>query len=254
MQREWMTITVHERIAEDTYQMVLKGETAEAEIQPGQFLHIHIGDAFYLRRPISIADVDPVAGTMTILYKVLGDGTEALTKKQPGDRIDVLGPGGNGFPVDNLQIDRALLIGGGIGVPPLYYLARQLKAQGIEVTAVLGFQNKESVFFEEAFSQIGDVHVTTNDGSYGHHGFVTDLLPGLKGTFDTYFSCGPSIMLKAVSTALKDESGYISIEERMGCGIGACFACVVPCAEEDEKGYRKICSDGPVFRPEEVVL
>ncbi|WP_205092473.1 dihydroorotate dehydrogenase electron transfer subunit [Thalassobacillus pellis] len=254
MKREWMDILHHEKVATDTYQMVLNGDIPGSGIRPGQFVHILVDDNFFLRRPISIADVDEQAGTLTILYKVLGKGTKSLTAKQQGDKLDVLGPGGNGFPMEELKTKRALLIGGGIGVPPLHYLGRQLVEQGIEVISVLGFQSKEYIFFEKQFNELGEVYVATNDGSYGHHGFVTDILPGLEGRFDTYFSCGPAVMLKAVSKELTGYDGYLSIEERMGCGVGACFACVVPTPESDAKGYRKICRDGPVFKPEEVVL
>ncbi|UOR12895.1 dihydroorotate dehydrogenase electron transfer subunit [Halobacillus amylolyticus] len=254
MQREWMTIVAHQSIANQTYLLELQGSLPQFVETPGQFVHIQVSDDFFLRRPVSIADVDSDKGSVTLLYKVMGKGTDALTKKQIGDKLDVLGPSGTGFPIDELMTNKALLIGGGIGVPPLYCLAKNLKARGIEVMSILGFRSREDVFFTEKFQSLGDVHVATNDGSMGTRGFVTDVIPQVDG-YDTYFSCGPTVMLKGVKEQLKGVPGYISIEERMGCGVGACFACVVECAdEEDTKGYRKICSDGPVFRPEEVIL
>ncbi|QAS51071.1 dihydroorotate dehydrogenase electron transfer subunit [Halobacillus litoralis] len=252
MKRELMEITEHHLVAKDTYRMILKGAMADEAVQPGQFVHIRISSDHYLRRPVSICDIDPQNGTMTLLYKVLGKGTEALTEKKAGGQLDVLGPGGKGFPVDEVECKHALLIGGGIGVPPLYNLARQLRDKDIHVTSILGFQSLSDAFLIKEFGALGDVFVTTDDGTLGHQGRVTDLLADLQGTFDMYFTCGPTVMLKAVSDELPDVPGYISMEERMGCGIGACFACVVE--SHDEKGYRRICCDGPVFDSREVVL
>ncbi|MCA0969342.1 dihydroorotate dehydrogenase electron transfer subunit [Halobacillus litoralis] len=247
MRREWMTITEHEEIARATFRMVLKGQIATEVREPGQFVHIQVSEKFYLRRPVSIAEVKE--DTVTLLYKVMGDGTEALTKKHVGDQVDVLGPAGNGFPLDVREGAHALLVGGGIGVPPLYQLAKQLRRQGVRVTAVLGFQSGAEAFFTKEFTELGDVRVATNDGTLGHQGLVTDVL---DGEFDTYFACGPTGMLRAVSEKMEGVPGYLSMEERMGCGIGACLACVVP--SNDEKGYRRICCDGPVFNAKEVVL
>ena len=252
MKREWMTILHHKEIARETYQLVLQGDIVSDVSDPGQFVHIQVSQDYYLRRPVSISNINPEERTMTLLYKVMGQGTDALTRKFVGEKLDVLGPGGQGFPVDSVETKHALLVGGGIGVPPLYYLAKRLRDRGVEVTSILGFQSEADAFLTEEFRELGDVYVTTNDGSFGHHGLVTDLFPELEGTFDTYFTCGPTVMLKAVSEHLSHVPGYISMEERMGCGIGACFACVVPA--HDEKGYRRICCDGPVFNASEVVL
>ncbi|SFJ93988.1 dihydroorotate dehydrogenase electron transfer subunit [Halobacillus dabanensis] len=251
MNRESMTILHHERIAKDTYQLVLKGKLVDQIEDPGQFVHLLI-DGFYLRRPVSIADYDKSSGTVTLLYKVLGEGTKALTRKSVGEQLDVLGPGGQGFPLKSIQTQRALIIGGGIGIPPLYSLAKHLHNQGVTIISVLGFQSMDDAFLVDEFEKFGEVYITTDDGSLGRKGLVTDPLSELEGTFDTYFTCGPTPMLKAVSERLSDIPGYISMEERMGCGIGACFACVVE--SPDKKGYRRICCDGPVFRSEEVVL
>ncbi|WP_082234235.1 dihydroorotate dehydrogenase electron transfer subunit [Halobacillus massiliensis] len=253
MIREWMTIVNHQRIAHQTYLMEIEGEIASMVETPGQFVHIQISDSFFLRRPVSIADVSPVKGTITILYKVLGEGTEALTTKLPGEKIDIVGPGGKGFPVDEVEKGHALLIGGGIGIPPLYYLAKQLKAKGHHITSVLGYRSEEDLFYVREFEELGEVRITTNDGSAGIKGFVTDALPDLNSV-DCYFTCGPTVMLKNVKKELTGKPGYISIEERMGCGIGACFACVMETPCNSEKDYVKVCSDGPVFRPEEVIL
>lgn len=251
MNRESMTIVNHEKIAKDSYQLVAKGELVDQIQDPGQFVHLLI-DGFYLRRPVSIADYDKSDGTVTLLYKILGEGTSALSKKQVGEQLDVLGPGGQGFPLESMDTKQALIIGGGIGIPPLYSLAKHLHKQGVNIISVLGFQSIHDSFLLKEFEKLGEVYITTDDGSLGQKGLVTDPLSELEGAFDTYFTCGPTPMLKAVSERLSDMPGYISMEERMGCGIGACFACVVE--SNDQKGYRRICCDGPVFRAEEVVL
>ncbi|MCP3031131.1 dihydroorotate dehydrogenase electron transfer subunit [Halobacillus sp. A1] len=253
MLREWMTIVTHQQLAHQTYLLELQGEIAGLVDNPGQFVHLQISEQYFLRRPVSIADVSPIKGTITLLYKVMGEGTEALTKKEAGEKMDVVGPGGKGFPMDEINSKKALLIGGGIGIPPLYYLAKELTAKGIEVESVLGFRSENDLFYLEEFKSLGEVHITTNDGSVGTQGFVTDALPALD-TIETYFTCGPTVMLKNVKEKLDGIPGYISIEERMGCGIGACFACVLETPGGCGKGYVKVCSDGPVFRPEEVIL
>ena len=252
MNREWMEILEHKKIARDTFLLVLSGEIANHVREPGQFVHIQVSQDYFLRRPVSIADVDKDKGSITLLYKVMGKGTDALSKKNPGEKIDVLGPGGRGYPLDQLTTKRALIVGGGIGVPPLYYLAKELYKRDVVITSVIGFQSADDVFFLDQFQELGNVYVTTNDGSLGTKGFVTDVTAHLKEEVDMFFSCGPTVMLQSVKEQLADLPGYISIEERMGCGIGACFACVVP--SNDDKGYRKICCDGPVFKPDEVIL
>lgn len=249
MKREWMTIVEHDKIARDTFRLVLQGSLAKKVKEPGQFVHIQVSKDFYLRRPVSICEFNCERETMTLLYKVMGEGTEEMSRKCVGDVLDVLGPSGKGFPIDELKARHALIVGGGIGVPPLYQLAKELYAKGIQVTSVLGFQSAEDAFMTKEFSELGEVRVTTNDGTLGHHGMVTDVL---EGTYDLYFACGPTPMLRAISHQMEDTPGYLSMEERMGCGIGACLACVVP--SNDEKGYQRICCDGPVFDAKEVVL
>ncbi|WP_079709388.1 dihydroorotate dehydrogenase electron transfer subunit [Paraliobacillus ryukyuensis] len=253
IRKDMLSIKKLETIAKDTFLIVLASNISVDDVAPGQFIHIRIGqgNAHLLRRPISIADVDQANQLLTIIFKSVGEGTTQLSKQKVGDQVDTLLPCGTAYPIAGLTMHSALLIGGGIGVPPLYYLAKQLVAKGIKVTAILGFQNKEHVFYEQEFQALGDVYIATNDGSYGYQGFVTDVYQQVQPDFDYYFSCGPTAMLKSVTSTLEDKQGYISLEERMGCGVGACFACVVP---SHDGGYRKICQQGPVFPAKEVVL
>lgn len=248
--KEKMMIKSSERIALDTVEMVLENKKISQTAVPGQFLHLLVS-GYTLRRPISIADINKKKETITILFKMLGSGTKELATYLPGMTVDALGPSGNGFELHNEVQSTVLLIGGGIGVPPLYYLGKTLAQQNIKVISVLGFQTKASVFYEEQFNNLGETYIVTNDGSYGNKGFVTDIV-GDIGTFDRYYSCGPIPMLQAVTSSLKNKQGYISLEERMGCGVGACFACVIP--TDDQGGYKKICKDGPVFNAQEVSL
>ncbi len=236
-------------IALDTVEMVLKNEYASQTAGPGQFLHISV-PGHTLRRPISIADVDKEAGTITILFKKFGRGTKLLADYHPGMTLNALGPSGNGFSPDQAAGSTALLIGGGIGVPPLYYLGKTLKEKNVNVIAVLGFQTAIQVFYEKAFQALGETYVVTDDGTYGQAGFVTDVLDQVSD-FDHYYTCGPVPMLKSIQQKLAGRPGTLSLEERMGCGVGACFACVIPC---EEGGYRKVCQNGPVFRTEEIAL
>lgn len=236
-------------IALDTVEMVLKNEYVSQTATPGQFLHIQI-PGHTLRRPISIADVNKEADTITILFKVLGKGTNQLATFQPGTMINALGPVGNGFPLNQQAESTILLIGGGIGVPPLYYLGKTLAKRNMQVISILGFQTAISVFYEKAFNKIGTTHIVTDDGTYGQTGFVTDIFDQIAD-FDYYYACGPRPMLQNVQQKLAGKPGALSFEERMGCGVGACFACVI----QDEQGEcRKICKDGPVFGAQEVVL
>ncbi|WP_156290405.1 dihydroorotate dehydrogenase electron transfer subunit [Oceanobacillus salinisoli] len=250
IKKESMQVISSKEIAKDTVEMKLENSYISETAVPGQFLHILL-EGHSLRRPISIADVDKEKKLVTILFKKLGSGTEQLAEVNSGALLDVLGPGGNGFTVDTKGKSTVLLIGGGIGVPPMYYLGKTYANQGINVISVLGFQSKEHVFYEEEFQELGETFIVTNDGSYGDKGFVTNALHKV-GKFDNYYSCGPLPMLKAITNKLQEKTGFISLEERMGCGVGACFACVLP--TKTEKGYKKICSDGPVFDAREVVL
>lgn len=247
--KEKLYIKSTQRIALDTIEMILENKFISKIAIPGQFLHISV-DGHTLRRPISIADVNKEEQSITILFKMLGPGTHELASYQAGMMIDALGPSGNGFPLRNGEQTTILLIGGGIGIPPLYFLGKTLAQRNIKIISVLGFQTDESVFYEDKFRALGETYIVTNDGTYGEKGFVTDVLDKV-GTFDRYYSCGPVPMLQAVTNGLKDKPGYISLEERMGCGVGACLACVIP---TDDGGYKKICKDGPVFDVQGVTL
>ncbi|MFC4023216.1 dihydroorotate dehydrogenase electron transfer subunit [Oceanobacillus longus] len=250
MRKEIMLINAVERIALDTIEMVVENPYISQTATPGQFLHVSV-EGYTLRRPISIADINSENNTITILFKIVGAGTAKLATLSPGMSFDVLGPSGNGFQIEGNQKSTILLIGGGIGVPPLYYLGKKLAEKNTEIISILGFQTEVNVFYEEKFSKLGKTYIVTNDGTYGEEGFVTDIIEK-AGDFDSYYSCGPLPMLKAITAKLKDKPGMISLEERMGCGVGACMACVIP---TDEKGgYKKICSDGPVFHVQEVSL
>lgn len=251
--KQLIEIKSHIEIAEDTFEMVLHS-TISHELKPGQFVHIAL-NGHMLRRPVSIANVDTEKETFTVIFKIFGEGTRELSKSKTGDYLDVILPCGTHYPIEDLNLDHALIVGGGIGVPPLYYLGKKLKEEGgVRVTSVLGFQAKAQVFYEEKFRQLGDVYIATNDGSYGQKGFVTDIIGNLNSPpIDYYFSCGPTPMLQAVTNQLQDQKGYISLEERMGCGVGTCYACVVPLKADPSKN-KKICKDGPVFYANEVIL
>ncbi|WP_309245498.1 dihydroorotate dehydrogenase electron transfer subunit [Virgibacillus proomii] len=251
MQKQLMQITKKKDIALDTVEMVLANKYISKYAVPGQFLHLLVPGQM-LRRPISIADVDKESETVTIIFKILGAGTKQLATCQVGEAIDALGPNGNGFPLDMKRDSTAVLIGGGIGVPPLYYLAKKLHEQEVNLFAVLGFQTKVHVFYEEKFQQLAQTIIVTNDGSYGKTGLVTDVLDNFTKPINRYYTCGPMPMLSAVKRQLVNVEGYISLEERMGCGVGACFACVIP--TDHQGGYKKICQDGPVFSAKEVQL
>ncbi|WP_088005871.1 dihydroorotate dehydrogenase electron transfer subunit [Indiicoccus explosivorum] len=245
IRKELMTVVRQREIAYRIFELTARGSIV-GDMEPGQFVHIRPADSFepLLRRPISIAAIEPEKKEFTMLYRTEGRGTEVLAEKKSGDALDVLGPLGNGFPVHEAK-RKALLVGGGIGVPPLYELARQLSTLGVETVHVLGFDSADSVFYESEFSAIGKTYVATVDGTRGTAGFVTHVLEGIPDDFDTYYSCGPAPMLKAVEQLYPGKTGYLSYEQRMGCGIGACFACV--CKSNDARDYVKVCSDGPVF-------
>ncbi|SDC38700.1 dihydroorotate dehydrogenase electron transfer subunit [Shouchella lonarensis] len=252
-----LTIVSQQKIAKDSYELILSGELVRQMTTPGQFLHVRIDGAndLLLRRPLSIAHVDQSCQEVTLIYRASGDGTRRLSGKFIGTRVDVLGPLGRGFPVEEAkQGETALLVGGGIGVPPLYYLAQQLVAQGVRVHAVLGFASEEDVFYEEKFRVLGETWVTTVDGSYGMKGFVTAAIDEAGLDFDVLYSCGPTPMLQTLTERYVGRRAFISLEERMGCGIGACFACVCPLVSGEAHEYRKICTDGPVFPVGEVLL
>ena len=223
------------------YKMVLSGDTS-AITAAGQFVNVQLEGKF-LRRPISVCDVN--GNELTLVYKVVGKGTKQMSEMKPGDTVDVLSGLGNGYDTTKAG-EQVLLLGGGVGVPPLYLLAKRLLADGKTVSVVLGFNKADEIFFEDEFKALGaNVTVTTADGSYGVKGFVTDALPA---TYDYFYTCGPEPMLKAVYKATKT-SGQFSFEERMGCGFGACMGCSC----KTITGYKRICKDGPVLEKEEIL-
>jgi len=236
------TIKSNEKIAKDIYLMTLSGDTS-AITAPGQFVNIQI-DGLYLRRPISVCDYDE--GTLTLIYKVVGEGTEIMSKYPVDTKLDLLVGLGNGYTTEKSG-DTPLLIGGGVGVPPMYILCKTLITEGKKPTVILGFNSHEDVFFEEEFKALGaDVLITTADGSYGTKGFVTDAMKGI--TYSYFFTCGPEPMFKAIET-VAETSGQYSFEERMGCGFGACMGCSC----KTKYGNKRICKDGPVLEREEII-
>lgn len=247
IQQERMKIVRQKQIADDIFELTLIGQLTLEMKQPGQFVHIRVTDSYEpsLRRPISIAEIDHDTMQFKMIYRAGGQGTKILSTKKAGDEVDVLGPLGNGFPVGEAEAGQtALLVGGGIGVPPLYELSKRLNEKGVKTIHVLGFQSEFNVFYEEKFSALGDTYIVTADGTKGTKGFVTDLLREVNPAFDVFYSCGPMPMLGALEKAYPDKKGFLSFEERMGCGIGACYACVCDTTDGD---YKKVCSDGPVF-------
>ncbi len=228
-------------LTDDVFQMKLMGDVAEITA-PGQFINIKI-ESLYLRRPISVCDKDE--DSVTIIYKVVGKGTEILSKMQRGEKLSILTGLGNGYDT-SLSGGTPLLIGGGVGVPPLYLLAKELIKQNKKVSVILGFNKKSEVFYENEFKKLGcDVSVTTVDGSYGIKGFVTNAI---KDGYSYFYTCGPEPMLKAVYKST-NTSGQFSFEERMGCGFGACMGCSC----KTITGYKRICKDGPVLKKEEIL-
>ena len=241
MKQSLFTIVTNEALTDTVYRMVLSGDTGAVTV-PGQFVNIKL-DGLFLRRPISVCDC--VDGKLTLVYKVVGKGTEQMSTMGAGEQLDILTGLGNGYDVTAVGA-HALLLGGGVGVPPLYMLAKTLLAQGKTVSVVLGFNTKSEVFYEQEFKALGaNVTVTTVDGSYGVKGFVTDALPA---SYDYFFTCGPEPMLKAVYKTTVTE-GQFSFEERMGCGFGACMGCSC----KTVTGYKRICKDGPVLKKEEIL-
>ena len=237
------TIGENTKIAKDVYLMTLYGDTSFITA-PGQFINIQL-DGFFLRRPISICDWDKEK--IVIIYKVVGAGTEAMAKMTNGQTLDVLTGLGNGFTI-NADSETPLVIGGGVGTPPMYNLAKQLIQQGKKPTVILGFTSADDVFYEKEFAALGcDVYVTTNDGSYGTKGFVTDVIKNLSG-FDYFYTCGPEPMLKAIAGATEC-SGQLSFEERMGCGFGGCMGCSC----KTLTGNKRICKEGPILVKEEII-
>lgn len=230
-------------IADKVFELILLGDTSDI-IRPGQFVNIRV-DGKYLRRPISVCDWDE--DSLTLIFKVFGEGTEIMSRLQKGDKIDILSGLGNGFTVTDSK--KALLVGGGVGVPPLFALAKKLIEQGVKPVVILGFASSKDVFYKNEFESLGlKTYVATVDGSEGTKGFVTDSIKENNLQCDYFYACGPMPMLKALCLELECP-GQLSLEERMGCGFGACMGCSMITA----KGSKRVCHDGPVFYKEDLL-
>ncbi len=243
MKKGIFTVLTNEKLTDNVYKMTLKGDTSAIE-RPGQFVNIQL-DGLYLRRPISVCDYEE--GKLTVIYKVVGKGTKQMSTFTYGKELDVLSGLGNGY-FTYFSGDKPLLIGGGVGVPPLYNLAKELLKEGKTPTVIIGFNTLSEVFYKEAFEKLGvKVFVATADGSMGIKGFVTDAIKEV-GEYTYVYTCGPEPMLKAVYNATTT-SGEYSFEERMGCGFGACMGCTC----KTKYGNKRICKDGPVLVKEEII-
>ena len=242
MKQVIFTVETNEKLAQGTYKMVLKGDTSDI-LRPGQFVNFKL-EGLFLRRPISVCDWDDK--TLTVIYKVVGKGTEMMSCMKKGDTMDTLTGLGNGFN-PGPSGENPVLIGGGVGVPPLYKLCKVLKEQGKNPTVILGFNSEKEVFYEKEFKDLGaEVYIATADGSVGIKGFVTDVLD--KISYSYFYTCGPEPMFKAIDKIAKTE-GQLSFESRMGCGFGACMGCSC----KTLTGNKRICKEGPVMRREEII-
>jgi dihydroorotate dehydrogenase electron transfer subunit len=289
MKKIFPSVVENTLIADNIFKLVLEDSFPHDEFKPGKFLHVKCSKGLdpLLRRPMSICDISDDERYLTVLYRKEGRGTTLLSEYQAGEKIDILAPLGNNFELPSeLEADKntagnvqeqclskkILLIGGGIGVPPLYYLGRKLKAAGHSIISILGFNAAKDVFYENEFKSLGEVFITTVDGSYGTKGFVTDALAEIENaengvvqgsledwepSYDVVYSCGPKAMLKALQSKISsDKLAYMSLEERMGCGVGACLACVCNYNEgfERDKNYSRVCTEGPVYKLHEISL
>lgn len=244
MKQVKLTVRSNEPIAKSVYKMTLTGDLS-AVTAPGQFVNIQL-DGLYLRRPISVCDCTD--GVLTLIYKVVGKGTAQMAGMTGGEVLDVLTGLGNGYDLSKSG-EEPLLLGGGVGVPPLYMLARKLRESGKKVTVILGFNAADEIFYEDEFRALGcETFVATADGSVGDKGFVTDVLKNHALSYSYFYTCGPEPMLRAVYNAT-NTSGQLSFEERMGCGFGACMGCSC----KTKYGNKRICKDGPVLEKEEII-
>jgi len=241
--RDKYTIKSNKKIADLVYEMILEGDTKYIT-SAGQFINIEL-DSYYLRRQISICDYDDK--TIKIIYKKIIEGTEKMATMQEGKNLDILTGLGNGFD-EQAECEKPLLIGGGVGTPPMYNLCKKLISKGKSPIVILGFASQKDVFYEEEFKKLGaNVYITTVDGSYGIKGFVTDAIKNIED-YDYYYGCGPEPMLKAIYDNVNSD-GELSFEERMGCGFGACMGCSC----KTKYGNKRICKDGPVLKKEEII-
>ena len=254
MQKNILKVKSNEKIADEIYELKLDGRFKKESFIPGKFLHIKCSDNIHplLRRPMSICDISDDEREMTVLYRVEGAGTKLLSQKAIGDSLDILAPLGTPYSLDVKAGDKVFLVGGGIGIPPLYYLGRELKKKGAIIKSFLGFSSKSDSFYVEEFEDLGELEIATVDGTLGHKGFVTDKV---DLEFDLLYSCGPTPMFKTLQKIIPEEKqAYIAMEERMGCGVGACLACV--CKPNSKyfpnKSYLRACKEGPVFKLHEL--
>lgn len=243
-----MKIISKKELVKDVYEFVLEGEAAKYISAPGQFINIKINDSLqpYLRRPMSICDYTDT--TITTIFKVVGEGTKILSQKNIGETLDCLTGLGNGF-ID-LDCKKALVIGGGLGVPPMYKIVKDLVAKGIDVSVVLGFGSSKDIFYQEEFSYLAPTYIATMDGSVGVKGTVIDAIKENNIEFDKYYTCGPEKMLDALVINYP-ENGYLSFEARMGCGFGACMGCS---CKVKTRPYKRICVEGPILESSEVIV
>lgn len=251
-----LKIKENNQIAQNVWEITLAGQFPYESVQPGQFIMVRIGSGseHVLRRPISIAAV--TEERLTIVLRVVGEGTKWLSKQSVGEQLDVLGPLGRGFPLPPSNA-KVLVVGGGIGSPPLYLLSSKLQALTPDLDLVLGFRTKSECFWTDRFSQLGNLVITTDDGSAGRAGNVLDAVEGMLQSghkWDYVYACGPQPMLRALQQYFSETAvqGYVSLEERMACGVGACYGCV--CRTKDDAFSKRICADGPVFDWNEVIL
>ena len=236
------TVTENACIAERIYKMILSGDISEIKA-PGQFVNLKL-DGFFLRRPISICDAEN--NNLTLIYKIVGKGTDRMSKLKAGKKLDVLTGLGNGYDI-TLSGNNPLLVGGGVGIPPLYMLCKRLIEKKAKPTVILGFGTAGELFYENEFKELGvPVYVTTADGSYGQKGFVTDVMKNLHYTY--FYACGPEPMFRAIDK-IAQTGGQYSFEERMGCGFGACMGCSC----KTLAGSKRICREGPVMKREEII-
>ena len=243
MKKGIFKVLTNDKLTENVYKMILSGDTSAIE-RPGQFVNIQI-DGLYLRRPISVCDY--AEDSLTLVYKTVGKGTKQMSEMTAGEKLDILTGLGNGYDMTKSG-NAPLLIGGGVGVPPLYALAKKLIKEGKKVSVIIGFNTADEIFYQDEFAKLGaEVFVTTVDGSVGTKGFVTDAVKGI-GEYTHVYTCGPEPMLKAVYNGT-ETSGQYSFEERMGCGFGACMGCSC----KTKYGNKRICKDGPVLEKEEII-
>lgn len=255
--KDSISVVSRKQLTDNIFDLVVRDEEMAAAARPGQFLSLYLEDqSRLLPRPISICEIDTEKSELRMVFRIAGEGTRQLSELQAGDKVEVMGPLGNGFFPANIK--SAVLFGGGIGIPPMLALAKQLKGQGTTVTAVLGYRDSKT-FLADEFAKVADVVIATEDGSVGIKGNVIDAVKEKKTAADMLFACGPTPMLRGVK-AYSEQIGIpaqISMEERMACGIGACLACVCKSKEKDEHSQvenKRVCKDGPVFYAQDVEL